>query len=77
MTLNKETILKEADVFGLAWLSDGATVARMPLTNVLAMCADISPTTVAVTDCSEHISQGGGEGCFIYCLHGGGLGGEV
>ena len=59
MALNKETILKEADVFGLAWLSDGATVARMPLINVLAMCANISPITVAITDCSEHISQGG------------------
>lgn len=59
MTLNKEMILKEADVFGLAWLSDGATVARMPLMNVLAMCANISPTTVAITDCSEHISHGG------------------
>jgi hypothetical protein len=37
MVLNKETIFKEADVFGLAWLSDGATVVRMPLINVLAM----------------------------------------
>jgi len=47
MALKKETILKEADVFGLAWLSDGATVARMPLINELAMCANISPTTVS------------------------------
>jgi hypothetical protein len=31
----------------------------MPLINVLAMCANISPTTVAIADCSEHISQGG------------------
>jgi len=28
MTLNKEMILKEADVFGLAWLSNGATVSH-------------------------------------------------
>ena len=55
----QESILKEADVFGLAWLSDGDTVARMSLINMLAMFANISPTTVAKTDCSEHISHGG------------------
>jgi hypothetical protein len=59
IALNKEAILKEADVIGLAWLSDGATVARMPLINVLVMCAKISPITVAITDCSEPISHGG------------------
>ena len=59
MVLNKETILKEEDVFGLVWLSDGATVARMPLINVLAMHANISPMTVAITDCSDHLSHRG------------------
>jgi hypothetical protein len=31
---NKALIQKEADVFGVSWLSDGATVGKMPLTNV-------------------------------------------
>ena len=34
---NKEKLLNEARVFGLAFLGDGATIKRMPLMNVLAM----------------------------------------
>ena len=56
---NKEDLLKEAPIFGLSWLSDGATIARMPLINILGMCADIPPTCVAIHDCSEHIAGGG------------------
>jgi hypothetical protein len=40
---NKEILCRESDVFGLCWLSDGATIARMPLLNVLGLCADTPP----------------------------------
>jgi hypothetical protein len=35
---NKEELLKEAGTFGLAFMGDGATIHRMPLMNILAMC---------------------------------------
>jgi hypothetical protein len=56
---NKEKLLKEARVFGLAFLGDGATIKRMPLMNVLAMTATVSPMTVAIQDCSSHMEEGG------------------
>jgi len=34
---NKEILYRESDVFGLSWLSDGATIARTPLINVLVI----------------------------------------
>jgi hypothetical protein len=56
---NKENLCRESDVFGLCWLSDGATIARMPLLNVLGLCADTPPTCVAIEDCSGHMTTGG------------------
>jgi hypothetical protein len=44
---NQENLCREADVFGLSWLSDGATIARMPLINVLGLCADSPPLLVS------------------------------
>ena len=40
---NKEELLKEAGVFGLAFMGDGATIARMPLMNILAMSGTVLP----------------------------------
>ena len=57
--LNKQTLLAEASTFGISWLSDGTTIARMPLINTLAMCGDVAPTCVAITYCSEHMAGGG------------------
>jgi hypothetical protein len=56
---NKEILCRESDVFGLCWLSDGATIARMPLLNVLGLCADTPPTCVAIEDCTGHMTKGG------------------
>jgi len=56
---NKEKLLKEARVFGLAFLGDGATIKRMPLMNVLAMTATVTPMTIAIQDCSSHMEEGG------------------
>jgi len=56
---NKEKLLKEARVFGLAFLGDGATIKRMPLMNVLAMTATVSPMTIAIQDCLAHMEEGG------------------
>ena len=56
---NKANLLKGADVFGLSFLGDGATVKRMPLMNILASCADNPPITVSIQDCTKHLQQGG------------------
>jgi hypothetical protein len=56
---NKTNLLKGADVFGLSFLGDGATVKRMPLMNILAACADTPPITVSIQDCTKHLQQGG------------------
>jgi hypothetical protein len=57
---------KEAPTFGISWMSDGATVKRMPLSNVLAMTAGLSPMTVAIIDATEQMKDGGEEGCIIH-----------
>ncbi len=59
---NKAALLKEAQKFGLAFLSDGATVRRMALLNILAMCADTPPITVSIQDCTTHMQDGGKKG---------------
>ena len=59
MEINKQEIMKDAPIFGLSWLSDGATISRMPLINTLALCANVPPTCVAINDCSDHIAFGG------------------
>ena len=55
---NKSLLLKEASVSGIAWMGDGATMARMPLVNVLAMCAAVPPVVIAINDCTGHMSKG-------------------
>ena len=56
---NKEELLKEAGVFGLAFMVDGATIHRMPLMNILAMSGTSSPVTVGIIDCTTHMAEGG------------------
>ena len=41
-----------ADIFGLSWISDGATIYSIPLVNILVMCADIPSTVVDINDCT-------------------------
>ena len=56
---NEENLLKNADVFGLAFLGDGATIKRMPLMNILAMCGDVPPITISVQECTDHMQDDG------------------
>ncbi|KAL3772048.1 hypothetical protein ACHAWU_008070 [Discostella pseudostelligera] len=55
---NKEALLKDASVFGLAFLGDGATIKRMPLMNILGMCAGTPPLTLSIQDCTDHMEEG-------------------
>lgn len=56
--MNKEIIMAGASIFSPSCLSDGATIARMPLINIFAMCSNIPPTCAAIHDCSDHIEEG-------------------
>jgi hypothetical protein len=56
---NKTNLLKSADVFGLGFLGNGATVNRMPLMNIIASCLDTPPTTISIYDCMKNLQEGG------------------
>ena len=59
MERNIEELNKEADVFGLAFLGDGARVKQMPLLNVLASGKNLPATVLEIVGCSGHLSNGG------------------
>ena len=59
MAENKTVLTKSAKVYGLSFMSDGATISRNPFSNVLAMSGDVPPTPIAVIDATEHMANGG------------------
>jgi len=48
--LNKAELIREARVFGFAWMGDGATIHKMPLMNILALNGTTPPMTVSIHD---------------------------
>ncbi len=56
---NKTNLLKSADVFGLGFLGDGATLKKMPLMKIIASCVDTPPITMSIHDCTKHMQEGG------------------
>ncbi len=46
-------------MFGLGFLGNGATVKRMPLMNIIALCANTPPITISIHDCTKHMQKGG------------------
>ena len=54
-----EEKMKVADVFGISFIGDFATVHRMPLLNILMCCGDLPPSIIAIKDCTEHLAEGG------------------
>ena len=59
MKKNAELLRKEADIFGLCFYGDGATVKRMPLLNILCSGTHQPTATLGIVDCSGHMSAGG------------------
>jgi Protein of unknown function (DUF 659) len=47
-----------SSIFGISLLSDGATVKRMPLINILASGVEKRAAVLEVVDCSGHMAQG-------------------
>ena len=59
-------IKKEAEIFGLLFLGDGATISRCPLLNILASTKNIPFAVLENVDCQGHLSGGNKkDGTFI------------
>ncbi len=48
-----------AEIYGISWLGNGATIKHMPLLNIIAFCGDSSPMVVSILDCTNYMSNGG------------------
>ena len=51
-------IKKEADIFGLLFLGDDATISRCPLLNILASTKNIPVAVLGIVDCRGHLARG-------------------
>ena len=51
-------IKKEAEIFGLLFLGDGATISGCPLLNILAFGENISFAVLGIVDCQGNLSYG-------------------
>ena len=51
-------IKKEAEIFGLLFLGDGATISRCPLLNILVSAKKIPVTVLEIVDCQGHLADG-------------------
>ena len=55
---NVGLIGKDAQVFEITWMSDGATIFRILMLNVLVMCGDVPPTVDDIHDCIGNMVEG-------------------
>ena len=54
---NLAMIKKEADIFGLLFLGDGATISRCPLLSILAYAKNISVSVLEIVDSQGHLAE--------------------
>ena len=50
-------IKMEAEIFGLLFLGDGATISRFPLLNILAYAKNIPVAVLEIVDCHGHLAD--------------------
>ena len=60
-----ESLLKEAEIFGLCLYGDGATVKRMPLINVLGSGRHGPSEVPEIHNCTKQLE----ERCYVHCQH--------
>ena len=60
-------IKKEADIFGLLFLGDGATISRFPLLNILRSAKNIPVAVLEIVDCQGHLSLGNKKDATFIC----------
>ncbi len=56
---NKITTTEYANMFGLSLNGDGATIKRISLLNILAMCSSKPPAFIEFLDFNGHMVDGG------------------
>lgn len=54
-----ETLIKEADVYGISFFGDAATVKKTPLINILASSVHLPVACLKIVDCSSHLQSNG------------------
>jgi len=59
MEKNFDSIMKDADIYGISFFGDGATVKKAPLLNILASGVYNSAACIEIVDCSQHMEDGG------------------
>ena len=60
-------IKKESEIFGLLFLSDGATISRYPLLNILASSKNIPVSVLEIVDCQGHLAWGNKKDATFIC----------
>ena len=58
MKSNSAMIKKEAEIFGLLFLGDGATISRCTLLNILASEKNIPVAVLGIVYCRGHLADG-------------------
>ena len=51
-------IKNEAEIFGILFLGDGATISIFPLLNIQASAEKIPVAVLEIVDCQGHLSDG-------------------
>ena len=54
-----ESLIKEADIYGVSFFGDAATVKKTPLINILASSVHLPVGCLKIVDCSAHLQSGG------------------
>lgn len=54
-----ELLEKDADIFGLTYFGDGATVKKAPLINILASSVHLPVACLRIVDCTGHLQASG------------------
>ena len=54
-----EMLLKEANVYGVTFFGDGATVKKSPLINILASSVHLPVGCLRIVDCTDHLESDG------------------
>ena len=56
---NMDLLERDAEVYGVSFFGDGATVKKMPLLNILALGVYIPVACLEIVDCTTHMAHGG------------------
>ena len=67
MKSNLAMIKKGAEIFGLLFLGDGATISRCPLLNILTSAKNIPVAVLEIVDCRGHLSEGNKKDATVIC----------